>query len=234
MTVWFLVSPGRSRRAARCETFRSLLPCLHRPPRRSALGLEAQRDSVRRFISSVGGELIAEITEVESGRKNDRPELQRALAECRRKKATLAIARLDRLARNATFLLQLRDSNVEFAAADMPNADRFIVGILALVAERERDMISIRTTEALAAAKRRGVILGSPNPRKGSALGVAAVQTKIGAFDSLVLPIVEGIRRAGVTAMSDLATALNARGLKTRLGSEWSHESVRTMIRRAA
>lgn len=200
----------------------------------SALGLEAQREAVLQFLRASGGELVAEFTEVESGRKNDRPELQRALAECRRRKATLAIARLDRLARNATFLLQLRDSNVEFAAADMPNADRFIVGILALVAERERDLISIRTKEALAAAKRRGVKLGSPDPRRAGALGVAAVRNVVTAFDANVRPVVGEIQRAGVTSLRGIAATLNARGLKTRRQGPWSAEGVRLLLKRAA
>lgn len=201
---------------------------------RSALGLEAQREAVLQFLRASGGELVVEFTEVESGRKNDRPELQRALAECRRRKATLAIARLDRLARNATFLLQLRDSNVEFAAADMPNADRFIVGILALVAERERDLISIRTKEALAAAKRRGVKLGSPCPRRAGALGVAAVRKVVASFDSNLRPVVGEIQRAGVTSLRGIAATLNARGLKTRRQGPWSAEGVRLLLKRAA
>src|SRR5688572_24199690 len=116
---------------------------------RSGLGLEAQREAVAQFVHTTDATLVAEFTEIESGSRNDRPQLQAALADCRRRRATLAIARLDRLARNASFLLQLRDSNVDITAADMPHADRFVVGILALVAERERDLIAIRTKSAL-------------------------------------------------------------------------------------
>jgi DNA invertase Pin-like site-specific DNA recombinase len=201
---------------------------------RSALGLDAQRDSVLRFIASSSGELIGEYTEVESGKRTDRVEMQAALRECRRRRATLVISRLDRLARNATFLLQLRDSNVEFVAADMPFADRFTVGILALVAERERDLISIRTREALAAAKRRGVKLGGPQPRRAGICGVAAVKVMVKAFDSNVLPIIEEIRRAGIMSLRGIACALNARGLRTRRSGEWSGESVRLLTKRAA
>lgn len=200
---------------------------------RSGLGLEAQRESVRQLVQSSQGELVSEFTEIESGKKNNRPQLLAALRECRRRKATLAISRLDRLARNATFLLQLRDSNVNFTAADMPHADRFTVGILALVAERERDLISSRTRDALAAAKRRGTKLGSPTPEKASRFGVAAIQANVAAFDSNILPVMREVRSAGVRTLRGIAGALNARGVKTRRGGEWSAESVRLVLRRA-
>ena len=178
--------------------------------------------------------MLVDFTEIESGRKDDRPQLQAALRECRRRKATLVISRLDRLARNATFLLQLRDSNVDFIAADMPHADRFTVGILALVAERERDLISARTREALAAAKRRGVKLGCADPRRVGLLGVAAIRTKVAAHDGNVLPVIHEIRRAGVASLRGIAAALNARGLKTRRSGPWSGEAVRLLLLRAS
>jgi DNA invertase Pin-like site-specific DNA recombinase len=199
----------------------------------SGLGLDAQRESVVRFVNT-SGVLVSEFTEVESGSRNDRPQLLAALRECRRRKATLVISRLDRLARNAAFLLQLRDSNVDFIAADMPHADRFTVGILALVAERERDLISARTKEALAAAKRRGVKLGAPDPRRAAAIGHDAIHSAVAAFDGNVLPVVAEIRRAGVNTLRGIAGALNARGLKTRRSGEWSAEAVRLMLARAA
>src|SRR5439155_23680324 len=108
---------------------------------------------------------------VESGKHKDRPELDKAIALCRKTKAKLLIAKLDRLSRNAAFLLNLRDSGVDFVAVDMPHADKFTVGIMALVAEKERDMISQRTKDSLAAARRRGIKLG--NPRPAQALKVA-------------------------------------------------------------
>lgn len=200
---------------------------------RSALGLEAQREAVAQFVRQSGGVLLAEYTEVESGRRNDRPELDLALKECRARKATLAIARLDRLARNATFLLQLRDSSVEFAAADMPNADRFIVGILALVAERERDLISARTKEALAAAKRRGVKLGSPTPVLGSSAGVEAIKRNVATFDLSVLPTIRHAQQAGARSLRAIAKILNDRGIATRRDRKWSPEAVRLCLLRA-
>lgn len=128
----------------------------------SGLGLEAQRETVFSFVARNGYQLVngREFVEVESGSKDNRPQLQRALAACRAYGAVLVVARIDRLSRNATFLLTLQDSGVEVRACDMPELDRFMLGVMALVAEKERDLISARTREALAQAKARGVKLG--------------------------------------------------------------------------
>ena len=130
---------------------------------RSGLGLEAQRRAIDDFIANRDATLVGRYTEVESGRKNDRPELDAALTLARLTGATLVIAKLDRLSRNAAFLLTLRDSGVTFLAVDMPEADDLTFGIMALVAQQEREAISRRTREALAAAKVRGKKLGNPN-----------------------------------------------------------------------
>src|SRR5258706_10612390 len=137
---------------------------------RSGLGLEAQRNAVMDHLNGGKWRLVAEHTEVESGKRTDRPELARAIGACRRHRATLIIAKLDRLSRDAHFLLGLQKAGVEFIAADMPTANRLTVGIMALVAEEERRLISKRTKEALAAAKRRGVKLGCPRPERGAAI----------------------------------------------------------------
>ncbi len=130
---------------------------------RSGLGLEAQRSAIDAFAVSLSAEVLARFTEVESGRRNDRPELDKALNLARLTGATLVIAKLDRLSRNAAFLLTLQGSGVSFLACDMPEANDLTVGIMALVAQQEREAISRRTKEALAAAKARGVKLGNPN-----------------------------------------------------------------------
>jgi DNA invertase Pin-like site-specific DNA recombinase len=130
---------------------------------RSGLGLEAQRHGVDSFCASRACDVLAEFTEVESGKRNNRPELEKALHRAKVTGATLVIAKLDRLSRNAAFLLTLRDSGVDFIAADMPDACRLTVGILAMVAEQEREAIADRTRKALAAAKARGRRLGNPN-----------------------------------------------------------------------
>lgn len=132
----------------------------------SGLGLESQDETVRRYVTSQKGTVVGEFVEVESGKKTDteRPQLALALSECRRLKATLVVAKLDRLSRNAEFLLRLQNGNVDFVCCDCPNVDRFTVGILSLVAQREREFISERTRSALQMAKKRGGSSGYPSP----------------------------------------------------------------------
>src|SRR6266576_3348268 len=124
----------------------------------SGLGLEAQRQAVQTHLNGV--KPVSEFTEVESGRRTDRPKLTEALAACRVHKATLVIAKLDRLARNVAFVSNLMDAGVEFEAVDFPTANRLTIHILAAVAEHEARMISERTRAALGAAKERGRSLG--------------------------------------------------------------------------
>jgi len=130
---------------------------------RSGLGLDAQRHAIEGFAADRNASVIARFTEVESGRRADRPELLLALQLSKLTGATLVIAKLDRLSRNAAFLLTLRDSGARFLAVDMPEANDLTIGIMALVAQQEREAISRRTKEALAIAKARGVKLGNPN-----------------------------------------------------------------------
>ena len=130
---------------------------------KSGLGLQAQRLPIDRFAAQSGAEVAARFTEVESGKRSDRPELTKALHLAKVTGAVLVIAKLDRLSRSAAFLLTLRDSGVRFLAVDMPQANDLTVGIMALVAQQEREAISRRTKEALQAAKARGVKLGNPN-----------------------------------------------------------------------
>jgi DNA invertase Pin-like site-specific DNA recombinase len=149
---------------------------------KSGLGLEAQREAVQSYLNGGSWTLAAEVTEVESGRRNDRPELDRALGLCRLYGATLIVAKLDRLARNVAFTSKLMESDVDFVAADFPQANRLTIHILAAVAEHEAAMIFARTKAALAAAKVRGVQLGNPanlcRQLDGSAKGNAARANK--------------------------------------------------------
>lgn len=204
----------------------------------SGLGLEAQRMAVADYLKQTGGDLMAEITEVESGTRNDRPKLAEALAACRVHKAVLVIAKLDRLARNAAFLLSLRDGGVEFVAVDMPTANRLTVGIMALVAEDEAERISARTKAALAAAKARGVKLGNPanlsNRMTGSARGnerKAALADKRAAD---LLSVVDDIRKAGATSLRAIAAELNTRSITTPRGGAWSAAQVMRLLDRLA
>lgn len=197
---------------------------------RAGLGIDAQREAVREFLVT-GGRLVEEVVEVESGRRSDRPELQRALALCRMHKAILVVAKLDRLARDAHFLLGLRDAGVEFVCCDMPSANRLTVGIMAMVAEEEARMISARTKAALAAAKRRGVRLGRPNltdrarasGRKASALARRRL-ARMRAAD--LSPILAELARAGLTGHTAIAQELNRREIPASRGGRWSATQV--------
>ncbi|RBI68403.1 resolvase [Roseovarius sp. TE539] len=204
---------------------------------RSGLGLEAQRKAIDAFAAAREARVLGRFTEIESGRKSDRPELEKALELARLTGATLIIAKLDRLSRNAAFLLMLRDSGVRFVACDMPEANDLTVGIMALVAQQEREAISRRTKEALAAAKARGVKLGNPNGaaalRRAGESGVAlrkAVASNADEFARTLAPVIEGLRSAGVTSLRGIAEAMNERGIQTRRGGRWHVSNVRNLL----
>lgn len=181
----------------------------------SGLGLDAQRAAVAAFVAS-RSQLVAELTEVESGRKNDRPQLAAALDLCRRKRAVLVIAKLDRLARNVAFISNLMESGVEFVACDMPQANRLTLHILAAVAEHECEMISQRTRAALAVAKARGVRLGNPSPDLAKASAAASDRAR--AFRGKVAPLVCQLAADGELSLRAIAGELNARGVCTLNG----------------
>ncbi|WP_103761356.1 recombinase family protein [Roseovarius confluentis] len=204
---------------------------------RSGLGLDAQRKAIDDFAAAKNAQVLARFTEVESGRRNNRPELQRSLELARLTGATLIIAKLDRLSRNAAFLLTLRDAGVRFVACDMPEANDLTVGIMALVAQQEREAVSRRTKEALAAAKARGVRLGNPNGAealrragKGGEALRAAVAANADAFAEGLAPIIQGLQENGVTTLRDIAEALNDRGIMTRRRGRWYVSNVRGLL----
>jgi DNA invertase Pin-like site-specific DNA recombinase len=205
----------------------------------SGLGLEAQRKTIDDFAASRSADLIGRFTEVESGKRADRPELEKALALSKLTGATLVIAKLDRLSRNAAFLLTLRDSGVRFLAVDMPEANDLTVGIMALVAQAEREAISRRTKEALAVAKARGVKLGNPNGAaalrragKGGAPLREAVARNSESHAWDLAPVLEELRAQGVTSLRGIAEALNERGMLTRRGGRWWVSNVRNLLGR--
>jgi len=205
----------------------------------SGLGLQAQRAAIEAYAAQRSGKVIETFTEVESGKLNSRPELLKALHLAKVTGATLVIAKLDRLSRNAAFLLTLRDSGVRFIAADMPDANDLTVGIMALVAQQEREAISRRTTEALAAAKARGVRLGNPNGAaalkradKGNAAGVAAIRVAADSHAKNLQPVVNTLAAEGVTSLGAVAEALNERGMLTPRGGRWHKSSVRNLLDR--
>jgi DNA invertase Pin-like site-specific DNA recombinase len=196
----------------------------------TGLGMDAQKNAVQTFLHGGTCELVGEFAEVESGRRRDRPELAKAVALCRKNKARLLIAKLDRLARNAAFLFNLRDSGVDFVAVDMPHADKFTVGIMALVAEKERDLISQRTKDGLAAAKRRGKRLGNPAIAEVQKLAVIANRRRAVEHASKLGPIIKGIRKAGVTSLHGIAQCLNARGCRTPNRKAFAAQSVKNVL----
>jgi DNA invertase Pin-like site-specific DNA recombinase len=203
----------------------------------SGLGLEAQREAVSRHVAGAGGVIVADFTEIESGKKSDRPQIAAALAACRLRHATLVIAKLDRLARNVHFVSSLMESGVDFVACDNPHATRLIIHILVAVAENEREMISARTIAALAAAKARGVRLGNPNLKPGdrwaSRVARQARSDLSNAHAADVLPYIERARKAGCTSLGELARALSACGIRTPAGgTEWRAVQVSRILRR--
>lgn len=204
---------------------------------RSGLGLAAQRACVEAFCATRGCEQLAEYVEIESGKRDDRPQLSKALHYAKVTGATLVIAKLDRLSRNVAFLATLQDAGTKFIAADMPEANELTIHIMAVVAQAERKAISRRTKEALAAAKALGIKLGNPmgakafGDAKGNAAAVAAIKAKSSAFAADVGPIVTAIREEGHTSLRAIASELNARGIMTARGGKWGPQSVSDVVR---
>lgn len=205
----------------------------------SGLGLEAQHRAVCDWLNGGNWKLLAEYTEVESGKWDDRPQLAAALGHCRKAGATLIIAKLDRLSRSVAFLARLMESGVKFVAADNPHASKLTIHILAAVAEDERDRISARTKAALAAAKARGTALGWAMPsrqnqqREAAQAALLARKTRSKAFASNVLPIIQAIQGAGVQTLQGIADALNARGITSPRGFRWKPGNVQRILKSA-
>jgi hypothetical protein len=194
----------------------------------SGLGLEAQQAAVASYRDSI----IAEFTEIESGKVDQRPQLALALEQCRKHNAAILIAKIDRLSRDAAFLLALRKAGVDIVAADMPHAGTLEFGIRAVVAQHEREEIARRTKAALAAAKARGVRLGSPNPSAGGAVTAQAADD----YAATVAPIVRSIvAKMGAASLRAIAKQLQAESVQTpRGGTTWSPSQVSNLLQRLA
>lgn len=222
---------------------------------RSGLGLEAQRQAVATFLHNGHRTVLAEFVEIESGSRNDRPELQRALALCRLQNAILVIAKLDRLSRDAHFLLGLQKTGARFVATDMPEANEMVVGIMAVIAQAEREMISKRTREALAAkrafyaalsdaelaalkAAGKATQLGNPThlgkQDLGRLLGRARQQEIANSRAADLAPIIADIRATGATSLRAMAAGLNDRGIPAARGGSWGASQVQKVIARIA
>ena len=199
---------------------------------RSGLGEEAQREAVAAYLNGGRWKLLEEFVEVETGKGSNalarRPQLHAALALARKSKATLLIAKLDRLARNVSFIAQLMDAGVDFVAVDNPHASRLTLHILAAVAEHEREMIAERTKAALAAAKARGTVLGA----HGAQL---AAQNKADALARLV-PLADRLQAMQASGLSVrlIATKLNLEGVASPGGAQWHVASVHRALKRLA
>jgi DNA invertase Pin-like site-specific DNA recombinase len=197
---------------------------------RSGLGLDAQKAAVTEFLRSTGGTLHAEFTEIQSGKRDDRPKLAEALKVCKLSRSTLLIAKLDRLSRNAAFLLTLQSASVRFVACDMPDMNETVVGIMAVIAQSERKAISARTIAALAAAKARGVRLGNPKLKPGSkatakrASLAAATIAKARAEE--LRDVIEDAHSKGCTTLQAVADHLNDLVYLTPRGGRWAPASV--------
>ncbi|EKN00827.1 recombinase family protein [Acidocella sp. MX-AZ02] len=207
---------------------------------RSGLGLEAQQEAVAAYLAAHPGRVIASFVEVESGKRNDRPELAKALAACKLKGATLIVAKLDRLARNARFLLSVvegtGDGGVVFC--DMPQippgpVGKFLVTQMAAVGELEAGLISARTKAALVAAKARGKVLGGyrGGPKADTALAAEARSRQADDFAARVRPLVDDLRGRGMS-LRQIAERLGAEGVETARGGAWTADAVRRVMLR--
>lgn len=200
----------------------------------SGLGLEAQRHAVTAYLNGGSWRLVGEFTEVESGKKADRPQLTKAMELCRLTGAVLIVAKMDRLSRNLHFVTSLRGAGVKFRAVDNPDANELSVNILAAVAEAEAKAISQRTKAALDAAKARGVVLGGyrEGARKpDGAAGTAAIQAKAASFAASVFPVVSELRGQGLSVRA-VAAALDERGISTPRGGKWTGKAVLKVLAR--
>jgi DNA invertase Pin-like site-specific DNA recombinase len=204
---------------------------------KSGLGLEAQRAAVHSHLNGGDWKIIREFTEIESGKRKDRPKLADALAACRIYGAKLSIAKLDRLARNVAFVSALMEAGVEFEAVDFPQANRLTIHIIAAVAEHEAKAISERTKAALQAAKRRGVKLGGYRAgakltAKARQAGIKTIQARADARAADLAPIVRELQAAGATSLRGIADELNRRGIPTARRGRWQAESVSQLLAR--
>lgn len=204
----------------------------------SGLGLEAQQAAMKAFVQMRGGDVLAEFVEVESGRKAERPQLAAAIAEAKRQGAVLLIAKLDRLSRNVAFISALLESGADVLAVDMPEANKFMLHIMASVAEQEAEAISARTKAALGAAKARGTKLGWAIPTRAAeakaahAASVAVRGQQADTFAERLRPVLASF--AAGASLRQIAAELNMRGIFTARGGQWQAVTVQRVMARLA
>lgn len=202
---------------------------------RSGLGLEAQRDALKRFAEAEGYEVVGEYVEVETGKGADaldrRPQLAAALADARKRKCSVAVAKLDRLSRDVHFVSGLMAHRVPFLVAELgPDVDPFVLHLYAALAEKERALISERTRAALARTKKR---LGNPKLAQARKEAAKVITEAADRHAANVLPLIREVRRAGATTLRAVADALNARGVTTARGGRWQAQTVANVLARA-
>jgi DNA invertase Pin-like site-specific DNA recombinase len=206
---------------------------------RSGLGIEAQKAAIQRFAEAEGIDVVAEHVEVETGKGADalerRPELAAALANARKAKCTVVVAKLDRLSRDVHFISGLMAHRVPFVVAELgADADPFMLHLYAALAEKERALISQRTKAALAAKKAQGVKLGNPRAAEAAVKAQAAHRASADRFAANILPVVDSIRASGISSHAGIAAVLNARGVHTARGGRWHATTVRNLLTRGS
>lgn len=205
---------------------------------RSGLGAAAQHEAIARFAAAEGFEVVAKFEEVESAKGVDalerRPMLAAALAEARRLKCPVIVSKLDRLSRDVAFIAGLMAQRVPFIVSELgTGVDPFVLHLFAALAEKERSLISARTTAALAAAKVRGVVLGNPQIEVAQAKGAASTKAAADRFAANILPVIQPMADQGAT-LREIAAELNRRGIETARGGTWAATQVRDILNRAA
>ncbi|ACH40476.1 MAG: hypothetical protein ACD_55C00094G0004 [uncultured bacterium] len=203
---------------------------------KSGLGLEAQQKMISDFIAANGGELVESFVEVESGKVDDRPELAKAIRKAQLVGGRVLVGKLDRLSRDLHFITQLQKTKIDFAVCDLPGCDSFTIHIYGALAQREREMISARTKAGLAAAKARGVKLGTDNLHHADmdaarAKGSESVKLMADDFASRVKPMISALRAQGAT-LREIAGQMEAAGVKTARGGKWTATAVKNVLAR--
>lgn len=200
---------------------------------RSGLGLDAQRTSVNAYVGT-SGLIVGEFTDIESGKKNDRPQLLAAIAYCKQQSAVLLIAKLDRLTRNVAFIFTLRDSGIEFVCADMPEANTLTIGVMATMAQYERELIGERTRKALAEKKRQGAQLGTPANLSAAAIlksqQIRQLNARKDENNRRAATLARSLQQAGQN-WSQIAQTLNSNGFRTRRGKPFHVMQVQRVIK---
>ncbi len=189
------------------------------------LGLDAQRRTINNFVASYGGQVLVEYIEHVSGAKDNRKEMNKALAACKKSGATLLVAKLDRLSRKVSFVANLLESRISIKVADMPEADTFMLHVYSCLAEKERSLISQRTKEALAERKRQGVVLG----KNGKVLAQQYKAEKR-EYVTAIIPTIDRIKADGITSLYGIARRLNEMKVPTRNGGKWYPTTVKNYL----